>query len=569
MPSSLRSTLAFAAAALAAATALVATSVAVPAAAQQPPERAPDVFGETIDVRVVNVEVVVTDRDGNRVTGLGPDDFRLTVDGEAVPIDYFSEVVGGVVRRPEGATVAAAPGAAEGTVGTSYLVYVDDTFAVPRDRNEVLRALADDLDFLKPGDRMAVVAFDGRRVEMLTTWSDEPHQLRRALSDAQARPSRGLTRLAERRSHDMLLAGALTARSEDSLLDLSPEDRFFAQQLAGKVEQAVDGAVAALRGFAQPPGRKVMLLLAGGWPFSPAAYAADTRTVILDGGVPDGPQLLRPLVDTANLLGYTVYPIDVPGLGSSTSADVEIGATGGLDNAVRGDLPIPAASSSAIGSLDREANTEDTLSYLADATGGQALINARRRAPLEHVEADTRSYYWLGFSPQRQGDDRRHDIAVEVTRPGLRVRSRASYRDLSRQAERQMAVESALLFGDPATEGTLPVRVGQATPAGRRQVEVPLEIAIPVDFVTLLPTADVDTWTVRLELRVGALDEKDRQSEVPAVPIEMTFAERPEAGKYIPYATKLKLRRAEQVLVVSVTDAASGQSLTARVEVAP
>jgi VWFA-related protein len=525
-----------------------ALAAAAPAAAQAPAERAPDVFGETIDVRVVNVEVVVTDGDGNRVTGLGPDDFRLTVDGDAVPIDYFSEIVGGVARRPAGSAVAAAPGAAGGTVGTSYLVYVDDTFAIARDRNEVLQALGDDLDFLKTGDRMAVVAFDGRRVEMLSTWSDEPRALRRALSDAQARPSRGLTRLAERRTHDMALAGAVTARSFDSIVDLSAEDRFFAQQLAGQVEQAIDGAVAALRGFAQPPGRKVMILLSGGWPFSPAAFAADTRSVIFDGSVADGPQLLRPLVDTANLLGYTIYPVDVPGLGAGFAADVEVGA-GAL-------------------SWEREQNAEEALSYLADVTGGRPLINARRLAPLEHVEADTRSYYWLGFSPERQGDDRRHDIRVEVTRPGLRVRSRESYRDLSRRAEREMAVESALLFGEPAS-ATLPVRVGEPVPAGRRQVEVTLDVAIPVDFVTVLPTSDVDRWTVRLELRVGALDEKDRQSDIPALPIELTFAERPEPGKYIPYATKLKLRRAEQVLVVSVTDAASGQSLTARVEIDP
>jgi len=257
----------------------------------------------------------------------------------------------------------------------------------------------------------------------------------------------------------------------------------------------------------------------------------------------------------------------VPGLGGVGGLDVEIGSQGGLRNEVRGDLPVETASSSPTGSLDRERNTEDALSYLAEATGGRPLLNARRLAPLEHVEADTRSYYWLGFSPERRGDDRRHDIRVEVTRPGLRARSRDSYRDLSRQAEREMAVESALLFGDPAAEGLLPVRVGKATPAGRRLAEVPLEIAVPVDFVTLLPTGQLDRWMVRLELRVGALDERQRQSAVPSVPIEIVLSERPEPGKYIPYTTKLKLRRTEQVLVVSVTDAASGESLTARVTV--
>lgn len=548
---------------------------AAPSALAQAPaaapsaERPPDVFGEVIDVRVVNVEVVVTDGDGNRVTGLGPGDFRLVVDGEPVTIDYFSEVIGGVARRPAGSAVAAAPGAGDGTVGTSYLVFVDDTFAIARDRDRVLQALGDDLDFLAPGDRVAVVAFDGRKVDMLTSWTDDPTALRRALRAAELRPTRGLTRLAERRSHDMVLLGELVNRGISLLTELGPEDRFFAQQVAHQVEKAVSGAVAALRGFAQPPGRKVMLLLAGGWPFSPATYAADARSAVIDAAVPEGASLLRPLVDTANLLGYTLYPVDVPGLGGGGGTDTEIESLGAVALEPGDDPTVGVSSSSPVGSLVREQNAEDTLSYLADATGGRALLNARRLAPLEHVSADTRSYYWLGFSPQRQGDDRRHEIEVEVTRPGLRARSRDSFRDLSRDAERQMAVESALLFGDPAAEGLLPVRVGEATPVGRRHVEVPIEIAVPVDFVTLLPTGQLDRWAVRLEVRLGALDERQRQSGIPAVPVEITLAGKPDPGKYIPYQTRLKLRRAEQVLVVSVTDVASGQSLTARIPVTP
>ena len=44
---------------------------------------------------MVNVEVVVTDKQGNRVAGFTPEDFRLKVDGKVVPIEYFNEVRGG------------------------------------------------------------------------------------------------------------------------------------------------------------------------------------------------------------------------------------------------------------------------------------------------------------------------------------------------------------------------------------------------------------------------------------------------------------------------------------------
>src|SRR3954471_2618140 len=44
---------------------------ALPTHGQQPP--APPQYGETIEVRVVNLDVVVNDRDGNPVTGLTKD----------------------------------------------------------------------------------------------------------------------------------------------------------------------------------------------------------------------------------------------------------------------------------------------------------------------------------------------------------------------------------------------------------------------------------------------------------------------------------------------------------------
>ncbi|MEM7351105.1 MAG: hypothetical protein AAF657_09885, partial [Acidobacteriota bacterium] len=94
-------------------------------------------YGEVIDVRVLELDVVVT-RGGDRVRGLAAPDFRLSVDGEEIPIEYFSEMA-------EGRTVASASGRAERDArpvdGTRYLVFIDDDFSVPTYRNRALRAL--------------------------------------------------------------------------------------------------------------------------------------------------------------------------------------------------------------------------------------------------------------------------------------------------------------------------------------------------------------------------------------------------------------------------------------------
>ncbi|HEX2253810.1 MAG TPA: VWA domain-containing protein [Thermoanaerobaculia bacterium] len=545
------------------------TALAQGQAAAPPPEAGPppDPFGEVIDVRVVNVEAVVTDRDGNRVTGLAPDDFRLFVDGEEVAIQYFTEIVGGEVVEREGVALPGIPAAAPGEeVGTSYLVFVDDYFSQARDRDAVLASLADQLDFLGRNDRMAVVAFDGKRVEMLTSWTASERELRRALGDARARPALGLHRLAERRAHDSALSGRPTPRSGDAIQWLHPEDRVFGRQVEQQVERSVAAATAALRGFARPPGRKVMLLLSGGWPYSPAVYASGARGVIDSGELDQGRDLYAPLTTTANLLGYTLYPVDVPGLEPVSGADADQGGRT-LEPGFRRDPEGRFAAGSFGPGIARERSGHDTLYHLAERTGGRALVNAGRLEALAAVAEDTRSYYWLGFSPERREDDRRHEIRVEVVRPALVVRTRDDFLDLSRDAERTMAVESALLFGEPAAEGALPVEVADIRPAGRREMRATLKVRIPLDDVTFVPQGE--EWIARVELRAAALDAQNRESDVPSVPVEMRLPGEPPPGAFYTLDVPLELRRVRQTVVVTVTDTIGGHSLTSRVEVEP
>src|SRR5215218_7873449 len=85
---------------------LAAVLLPLAAPAQTNEDTGEETFGESIDVRVVNVEAVVTDRKGDRVQGLTAGDFRLLVDGVEVPIDYFTEVADGVALPARwGATI--------------------------------------------------------------------------------------------------------------------------------------------------------------------------------------------------------------------------------------------------------------------------------------------------------------------------------------------------------------------------------------------------------------------------------------------------------------------------------
>ena len=77
-------------------------------------------FVESVDVNVVNVEVYVTDKEGNRVTGLTRDDFVLEVSDRPVAITNFYAVedgratAGGVSGVLFSGTVAISTGLSQG-----------------------------------------------------------------------------------------------------------------------------------------------------------------------------------------------------------------------------------------------------------------------------------------------------------------------------------------------------------------------------------------------------------------------------------------------------------------------
>ncbi len=533
--------------------ALAATAILPLAAEAQPPSTA---FSDSVDVRLVNVEAVVTDRNGVRVFGLTPEDFRLLVDGEEVPIEFFTEYRGGEALRDVGASAwDIAPISERQASGTSYLVFIDDFFTIANDRDRVLRALESQLAFLEQGDRMAIVAWDGSRLEMLSTWSASHRSLKRALRQSAERPAGGLRRLAERRS---LLFGTVPTQPRNVVggRPLEITERIYVERLTAEIKEAVGAASATLRGFAAPPGRKVMLLVSGGWPWAPADFVTGNPvTAQLDRHYVRGGEIYGPVIETANLLGYTLYPIDAPGLQAGSGVNA---------------AEPTSRASFGLRSLDfyRELELHDSLHYLARETGGSALINGQRVEPLSRVVADTQSFYWMGFTPQRTGDGEIRTIRIEMRSPDLEVRSRSGYRDLSVAEEITMQVESTLLFGSPARTDQLVVELGATQELRRKRMLVPLTVRLPASAVALLPAGE-DRFSAELEVRIAAIDDKGDRSEVITLPWRVMRSRQPEGDESLEYATALELRRRSQDLVVAVYDTKTGALFSSSIQVSP
>ncbi len=570
---------------------LVVSSV-LPATAQ-PGTQAPSaalpedlVFGEEIDVRIVNLEVVVEKGNGERVRGLGRQDFRVLVDGQEVDVDYFTEVSMGRVRSGENGETPPAVEAGE-VVKTNYVLFVDDDHTQVTLRRPVLRGLADRLAGLGVEDRVAVVVQSGNRLELLSPFTTDREATLAALEELDDGDRFGGVLRSGRFHRDFTGGpggaagyfqaggplgseesraaaadlffrggGAVFRRDDDGGASPYPSHDVVAEGLgaAGNVvasglvfegmrpnsfEQearasilerdlslSVNAVVATMRALDPPEGRKVLLLLAGFWPtgeFRPYGRGAGLRTDL---------ETLDGLTNTANLLGYTVYPMDQ-----------QVGAP----------------------------NTRlwQNLRYVARDTGGRAFMAGSNVTALDYVSDDTSNYYWLGFVPEYRRDDRVHDIEVDVLRPGVQVRARRGYVDLSRIAEADMEAQRVLLFPSQSERATavLKVSVGASKSLRGRMMSVPIDIDVPVGMFAALPYGE--RFLQRLEVRFATIDGDGWRAEQPAMPLELWSDAAPEPDAVFQYHAEVTMRHLPHSVVVTVHDQVSRQTSNARVEVVP
>jgi VWFA-related protein len=451
------------------------------------------------------------------------------------------------------------------------------------------------------------VAWNGGRLTRLADWTGSREEIAKALDAAMARPTRGLMRSSEFRSFISSQSLSGKAPGGDLLSAAVPEggpasnDRMFdsgmgmlaysyGEMLARQLSGASTAVASAMRGSVPPSGRKVVLLLSGGWPFSIQSYIQGSSGVLIGKELPSGEELLRPMTNAANRLGYTIYPVDVPGL-SSVAADASVNPMEGRSNSAKGlevDMrrasvvpervnvltavdsdpqPMPPAFTDT-GNL-REQELEGSLEFIAEETGGKPLRNGNRLAALELAGADTRSYYWLGFTPAWKGNDQRHKVRIEVLRPGLRARSRNSFLDMSRQAETAMKVESAMLFGGVPGSEPMAIRTGTPKPwkKGRnRGVQIPVTLEIPMSAVTVIPVDGV--YAAEVELRFAASDRQGNQSDLPVLPVRLSSSQPPGAAKVLRYQTSVIISGEAQHLVAAVYDRASGKIAAAEADIA-
>ena len=438
---------------------------------QQPPKR--DDVIRTV-TNLVQIDVVVVDKNGNQVTDLKPEDFEIQEDGKKRPITNFSYISAGpaapkiqteeVKKTVE--TVKPAQIKREDVRRTIALV-VDDLGLSFESLGFARQALTKFVDEqMQPTDVVAVLR-TGAGIGVRQQFTSDKRQLQAAINNVRWNP---------------LGRGGLNpggTMNEASINADSRDNIQFTEELeesrAGQYSVGTIGAIGAIvRGMGEMPGRKSIVLISEAF----RMFSAQGRNMLLV-------DALRRLTDEANANSVAIYTIDASGLQSYTFTasdkvagysyviDPQVmaasggptiafgfGQGGGLVNApprtlTRVDTLSAQAeqdSGAAFRRLQALSNQREQqageshtiLSYLANRTGGTFERNRNDLSTgIDRIMQDQQGYYLIGFTPEespiaKDGTRRLLPINVKVKRSGMRTRFRTGYFGISDEVRNEV-----------------------------------------------------------------------------------------------------------------------------------
>lgn len=454
------------------------------AAAQQtpPPEES---FADEIEVSLVNLEVVVTDKKGKPMAGLVREDFEVLEDGKPVEItNFYAESM--AERAAEAGKAEARPIDQR----LNLVVFVDDFNTEQESRNAILDGVRDFLGtFLAPGDQVMVVRF-GRSLEVRKPFTSDPAQVLSELEVIRKLASNLANRESSRDHHIEVIIDGLEATggwgpvAEARIREYAEVETSYVAASLGALETVV-GWLAGL------PGRKAVLYVSDGLPAVPgedlfiwaearSGHRAGRRISGMNAGSYDASELFRRVTSKASRNRVTIYPIEAMGA-----------------RWVRGTTLQEA----------RIRNRQDGLRFLAEETGGTTMLNAAQpgQALAQTLAPDLSTYYSLGYRPQRSADDREHKIEVRVKRKGATVRHRRWYQDKPVGEAVADRTAAAMAFGAEDNPLGAALEIGPQTPAGDGFV-VPLRVKIPMDKLYLEPKGTSREGRLRLFVVASGLE---------------------------------------------------------------
>jgi VWFA-related protein len=420
---------------------------ALSAYAQQPtpsPKPSPKPTEEQvvrINTDLIQIDVTVLDKDGKVVTGLKPKDFELFENRQLQKITNFSfvsKLAGGSTVNsdtPNQAATTSNPVPIERSdVRRTIALVVDDlnlSFAsVYYTRKALLRFVDEQM---QPGDLVAVIRTGGA-VGALQQFTSDKTVLRTAINKIRWSPFSNIDALTSIGQTDSEISERFTSESDqliygkktstvihphDNIDEIQKQSR-NASRNASTAAQSIytQSSLGTLRylvaGMKDLPGRKAMMLFSDGINIGDVNNNKSRAPVIFD--------FLQGVTDAANRSSVTIYTFDARGMQAMT-----IAASDSTYEIIDGHREQKVQQRT----RDfREA--QDGLAYLAEQTGGKALLNSNDiNGGIDRALDEQAGYYLLGYVPDADtfepGKRKFNKLEIKVNRPGLKVSYRSGF----------------------------------------------------------------------------------------------------------------------------------------------
>jgi len=509
---------------------------------------------ESIDVRIVNVDVTVTSK-GAPVSGLTRDDFEIFEDGKLQKITnfYASEVRRAVAASAPAAsaTPASAPEPEQDPrFRRKVLVLVDNHHTTRHSRDKALRELEAMITDRFHGDYDWSIGVIGRGVTLILPLSSDKDTIHEALEL--------IRRSGTRSEGGSTIAGAVERQGSTlspndikqpswSVFDSDYEQRLEDSEAADAAEQSIAAKFTApayldaVRGFARTSGRKIVLLLTGDPGFNDIEPVQQHH-----GGAGDafsfpavGPgadkywdkqrtieDVRRSIIREANASDVSFYIWNVEGL------------TPGFEDGVS----------------SRPVSNTSSVFWIAKETGGRLVTGNDAARAVQEFDTASSTFYSLGYSPAHPDDGKYHTISVRLKRKGdygLEYRSGYSGSPSAVQLERAMKSPTAAAM----QEGELPVMLELGSPqTAGNEVTVPIAVKLPFRAVQFLPAKT--GVAANLMVYVSVFNDVGKNLVATSIPLTPGFQSGTADLKgTMVYRNAIKLRKGERHrVVVAVRD---------------
>jgi len=444
-----------------------------------------------ITTNLIQMDAVVTDKNGMLVTDLSADDFEVQENGEVQKITNFSFVPitpvpnNPVAPNPSDKNAVLLPPIhlrAEQVRRTIALV-IDDLSLSFQSTYYARRALKKFVDEqMQPGDLVAVIRTGGG-MGALQQFTSDKRQLYAAIERIRWNQlgRGGVSAFAPMTGGDIQseTMADLPGRSNDNGVTSDDLNEFRNEIFAIGTLGALDFII---RGLREMPGRKSVMLVSDGLKIFNREGQSDR---VLGS--------LRRLTDRANRASVVIYTLDARGL-QTLGLTAEDSTQGLASRQIESML------------LNRRTDffeSQNGLDYLAQETGGIATRNNNDLSGgIKKMLNDQQGYYLIGYQPNADTFDpkraRFNKLVIKVKRRGLKIRYRSGFFGITDEESlpavpRTRAEQLARAVTVPFSSGAVGVQLTSLFANDAKSGSF-MRSLLHVDVDKLTFTEDADGW---------------------------------------------------------------------------